>query len=96
MVSPELARTCVSPELVDRMAVRLKDRKFTVELTNEAKSFLVEAGYEPAFGARPLKRAIRRFIEDQLAMEILEGNFNEGDHILIDRGVGKNLVFRKK
>ncbi|HHD56678.1 MAG TPA: hypothetical protein ENK89_03230, partial [Desulfobulbaceae bacterium] len=50
----------------------------------------------PSFGARPLKRAIQRYIEDPLALEILEGNFSEGDHILVDRGMGNNLVFRKQ
>ncbi len=81
---------------IKRLAVRLQARKFTIELTEDASLFLVEAGYDPAFGARPLKRAIRRFIEDQLALEILEGNFSEGDHIVIDRGVENKLVFRKQ
>jgi ATP-dependent Clp protease ATP-binding subunit ClpB len=81
---------------INRMAARLQDRKFTVELTEDATLFLVEAGYDPAYGARPLKRAIRRFIEDQLALEILEGNFSEGDHIIIDQGLDKKLVFRKQ
>ncbi|NOZ72839.1 MAG: AAA domain-containing protein, partial [Chloroflexi bacterium] len=70
---------------IRRMAKRLEERKYTVELTNSAKQFLVTTGYDPAFGARPLKRAIQHYIEDPLAMEILEGNFEEGDHILIDR-----------
>ena len=81
---------------ISRMTNRLEDRKFTVELTNEAKLFLVDTGYDPIFGARPLKRAIQRYIEDPLAMEILEGNFLEGDHILIDRGLDNKLVFRKQ
>jgi len=81
---------------IGRMAARLKDRKFTVELTNDAKQFLVDTGYDPIFGARPLKRAIQRYIEDPLAMEILEGNFLEGDHILIDKGLDNKLVFRKQ
>ncbi len=81
---------------IGRMAARLKDHKFTVELTEEAKLFLVETGYDPSFGARPLKRAIQRYIEDPLAMEILEDHFQEGDHILIDRGEGNRLSFTKK
>jgi len=81
---------------INRMAKRLEDRKFTVELTNDAKLFLVDTGYDPIFGARPLKRAIQRFIEDPLAMEILEGNFLEGDHILIDQGLDNKLVFKKQ
>jgi len=81
---------------ISRMTARLEDRKFTVELTDDAKLFLVETGYDPIFGARPLKRAIQRYIEDPLAMEILEGNFAEGDHISIDRGLDNKLVFRKQ
>ncbi len=80
---------------IDRMAQRLKQQKYNVTLTDEAKQFLVEMGYDPAFGARPLKRAIQRYIEDPLAMEILEGNFREGDTIAIDRGINDQLVFRK-
>jgi len=81
---------------IRRMAKRLEDRKFSVELTEEAKLFLVETGYDPSFGARPLKRAIQRYIEDPLALEILEGNFQEGDHILVDKAMDNKLVFRKK
>ena len=81
---------------IGRMAGRLEDLKFSVELTVEAQQFLVDTGYDPIFGARPLKRAIQRYIEDPLAMEILEGNFLEGDHILIDKGLDNKLVFRKQ
>ncbi len=80
---------------VARMATRLKERKFSVELTEAAKLFLVETGYDPSFGARPLKRAIQRFIENPLALEILEGRFSEGDQVVIDRGEENRLVFRK-
>ena len=81
---------------IKRMAKRLEERKLSVELTDEAKLFLVETGYDPSYGARPLKRAIQRYIEDPLALEILEGNFLEGSHILIDKGVENKLVFRKQ
>jgi ATP-dependent Clp protease ATP-binding subunit ClpB len=81
---------------INRMAKRLREHKFTVTLTDAAKQFLVETGYDPAYGARPLKRAIQRFIEDPLALEILEGNFVEGDHITIDKGGGNQLVFKGK
>jgi len=79
---------------VARMATRLKERKFFVELTEAAKLFLVETGYDPSFGARPLKRAIQRYIENPLALEILEGRFSEGDRVVIDRGEENRLVFR--
>jgi ATP-dependent Clp protease ATP-binding subunit ClpB len=79
-----------------RMSKRLADRKYKLTLTKEAKQFLVEVGYDPSFGARPLKRAIQRYIEDPLALEILEGRFSEGDHILIDRGAEKRLSFSRQ
>ncbi len=78
---------------IARMVKRLEERKFSVELTDEAKLFLVDTGYDPAFGARPLKRAIRRYIEDPLALEILEGRFSEGDTVRIERGEESRLVF---
>uniref|UniRef100_UPI0040563B87 ATP-dependent chaperone ClpB n=1 Tax=Candidatus Electronema sp. TaxID=2698783 RepID=UPI0040563B87 len=80
---------------IARMAKRLAGRKLAVELTEAAKLFLVESGYDPAYGARPLKRAIQRQIEDPLALEILEGRFSEGDRIMIDKGEVGRLVFRK-
>jgi len=81
---------------IGRMARRLQEHHFSVTLTDPAKKFLVHTGYDPAFGARPLKRAIQRFIEDPLALEILEGKFAEGDHIRIDIGEDKSLVFSKQ
>ena len=63
---------------------RLAERKFTIILTDAAKTFLIEVGYDPAFGARPLKRAIQHYIQNQLAMHILEGKFSEGNRIVID------------
>ena len=81
---------------VARMARRLEEHKMRLELTPEAKAFLVDVGYDPAFGARPLKRAIQRHIEDPLALEILEGRFQDGDTILVDRGLDDRLVFRKQ
>jgi ATP-dependent Clp protease ATP-binding subunit ClpB len=79
---------------IARMAKRLAERKLVIELTEAAKQFLVETGYDASFGARPLKRAIQRHIEDPLALELLEGKFCEGDRIMIDRGEGR-LMFGK-
>lgn len=64
-----------------RTAKLLADRKITLELTPEAKAFVAHEGYEPAFGARPLKRAIQRLVQNPLALELLEGRFHDGDHI---------------
>ena len=63
----------------------MAERKLKVTLTKEAKQYLIDTGYDAVFGARPLKRAIQRYIEDPLALELLEGKFEEGDHILIDK-----------
>jgi ATP-dependent Clp protease ATP-binding subunit ClpB len=73
---------------------RLEDRKIQVELTEAAKHFLVSEGYDPMYGARPLKRTIQRRVLDPLAMRVLEGQFREGDRITV--GVGENeLKFQK-
>jgi ATP-dependent Clp protease ATP-binding subunit ClpB len=66
-----------------------------LELTPEAKRFLAEEGYDPIFGARPLKRAIQRLVQNPLAMAVLEGRFGEGDHILVSIGPDGGLSFVK-
>jgi ATP-dependent Clp protease ATP-binding subunit ClpB len=63
---------------------RLAERKMTIELTPAAKKVLAERGYDPVFGARPLKRTIQRMVENPLAVEILAGKFKESDHIVVD------------
>jgi ATP-dependent Clp protease ATP-binding subunit ClpB len=81
---------------IELLVKRLAEQKFMVELTDSAKQFLIQAGYDPAYGARPLKRAIQRHVQDALAMKILEGAFEEGDRIIIDAAPGdQGLDFRK-
>jgi ATP-dependent Clp protease ATP-binding subunit ClpB len=81
---------------VDLLTRRLAEKKFTISLTEKAKDFLIEVGYDPAFGARPLKRAIQRFVQDRLAMHILEGKFTEGDTITVDADPDKHeMIFSK-
>ncbi len=75
---------------------RLAEQKFALTLTAAAKEFLVEMGYDPAYGARPLKRAMQRYVQDRLAMKILEGAFHEGDTIVVDRVDGEGLVFLRE
>jgi ATP-dependent Clp protease ATP-binding subunit ClpB len=77
---------------LDRFRRLLKDRNITIDLTEAAKDLLVQEGYDPAFGARPLKRVLQHRIADPLASQILEGAIQEGDHILVD-AVGNDLVF---
>jgi ATP-dependent Clp protease ATP-binding subunit ClpB len=70
----------------------LAERKLTIVLSDGARRFLAERGYDPLFGARPLKRAIQRYLQDPLALALLEGDFGEGDTIQVDVG-GDELVF---
>ena len=67
-----------------RLIRRLESQKITLELSDAAKAFVAQAGYDPAYGARPLKRAIQKEILDPLSMDILEGKFREGQTIRVD------------
>jgi ATP-dependent Clp protease ATP-binding subunit ClpB len=80
---------------LDRFLRMLGDRKITLEVTPEAKRLLSEEGYDPAFGARPLKRAIQRLIQNPLAMHLLEGRFHDGDHVVVTAGPGGVLNFER-
>jgi ATP-dependent Clp protease ATP-binding subunit ClpB len=75
---------------------RLAERKLHLEVTPEAKAVLAERGYDPVFGARPLKRTIQRMIENPLAVEVLAGRFREGDTIVVEPDEGETLRFRKE
>ena len=81
--------------LMNEVRKRLADRKITVDLTEEVKSWLAEEGFDAAFGARPLRRTIQRQVENPLSKRILEGEFKEGDHILVEMKDGA-LTFAKK
>jgi ATP-dependent Clp protease ATP-binding subunit ClpB len=73
---------------------RLGERDITLEITDSAKAYLAHQGYDPAYGARPLKRLIQKEIQDQVALSLLKGEFRDGDTILVDeRNLG--LVFEK-
>jgi ATP-dependent Clp protease ATP-binding subunit ClpB len=75
-----------------RLRRRLGDRGLALELTDAAKETIAEAGWDPTYGARPLKRAIQRLLENPLALRLLEGDFGEGDTIRVDAQNG-DLVF---
>ena len=79
---------------IRRLVERLAGKNISLQLTDAAKKFLAKEGYDPAYGARPLKRVIQREILDPLSMEILDGKFNEGDRIVVD-AVGDHLAFEK-
>ncbi len=71
----------------------LANNKMEVELTDDAKNFLADKGYDPKYGARPLKRAIQKYIEDPLAEELLLGNIKEGDKIIVKHKEGTEGLF---
>jgi ATP-dependent Clp protease ATP-binding subunit ClpB len=75
---------------------RLAERKIDIELTNDAKEALAKEGYDPIYGARPLKRTIQRLIENPLATQILQGAFKEGDTIVADVDSNGEFIFTKK
>src|SRR4051812_27644876 len=77
-----------------RLRDRLAERRITLELSDAAKEALAEAGWDPAYGARPLKRALQRMVENPLALRLLEGDFADGDAIRVDAHDGE-LNFEK-
>ena len=76
------------------MLQRLKAKKILLEFDELAKEFLVLKGYDPQYGARPMRRAVERFLEDPLAEEILRGNVHEGEPVQVTAENDK-LVFRQ-
>jgi len=76
-----------------RAAKLLAERGYTLQVSDSARDYLVEVGYDPDFGARPLKRAIQRELQDPLAVKILAGEFREGDTIVVERGA-QGLTFQ--
>ncbi len=81
---------------IGNLRKRLAERRITIDLTGGAKEYLAREGYSPVYGARPLKRAIQKYLENELALRILEGDFQEGDRIVVDRAAGTDgLDFRK-
>jgi ATP-dependent Clp protease ATP-binding subunit ClpB len=73
----------------------LQDRGIGIELSDGALDLLAEEGYDPVYGARPLRRAIQKRIQDVLAMDIISGKFVEGDTVVVEKD-GEKLVFHKK
>jgi ATP-dependent Clp protease ATP-binding subunit ClpB len=80
---------------IQRIQGMLADQKLKLEITPAARNHIAEIGYDPTYGARPLKRAIQRELQNPIATKILENTFTEGDTILIDL-VGDGLKFTRK
>ncbi|NOJ72378.1 ATP-dependent protease ATP-binding subunit ClpC [Paenibacillus alvei] len=87
-------------EIVSLMAgelrKRLKEQDVDFQLTDNAKNFLAKEGFDPAYGARPLRRAIQKHIEDRLSEELLKGNVSKGDSVVIDEKAGELVVLHNK
>ncbi|MFQ6081896.1 MAG: ATP-dependent chaperone ClpB [Candidatus Aminicenantia bacterium] len=81
---------------IAQLEKRLKDKKIKIEMPPKVKELLAERGYDPVFGARPLKRTIQREVENPLAIKILQGEFSEGDTINVDVDPQNELIFKKK
>jgi ATP-dependent Clp protease ATP-binding subunit ClpC len=81
--------------MVKDLQGRLADRKLNIELTEEVKAWLAREGYDPVYGARPLRRAIERYVENPLSTKLLQGEFSEGDIVRVDLGDG-GLTFTVK
>lgn len=92
-LKPEHMGTIVDIQ-IKRLMGWLKDRDITIELTDAARTWLAEKGYDPAFGARPLKRVIQKAVQDELARQVLAGTVNDGDHVKVDAGTD-GLVLQK-
>jgi len=91
-LTKEQLRAIVELQL-ERLRTMLRERGVTLRLTEAAETFIADEGYDPAFGARPLKRAIQRLVQNPLAMLLLENEFGEGDTIVVDAAEGA-LTFR--
>ena len=78
---------------LNRLAQRLEDRKIRITVTEAARNFLAERGYDPLYGARPLKRTIQAELENPLAREIITGRYKEGSEVIVDRS-GDALLFK--
>jgi ATP-dependent Clp protease ATP-binding subunit ClpB len=92
-LTQEQITTIVDIQL-EQLRKRLAQRKITLTLTPAAKQLLASEGYDPTYGARPLKRVIQRRLQDPLALALLEGTFHDGDHIEVDVDRGQ-LVMKK-
>ncbi|TAE69058.1 MAG: ATP-dependent Clp protease ATP-binding subunit [Bacteroidetes bacterium] len=82
--------------LLKNVIKRIATLGFTIEMTEKAKDFLSEKGYDPQYGARPLHRAIQKYLEDPMAEEILKGDVSEGDTIIVDHLEGETLTLSIK
>ena len=83
---------------LEKVSLRLKDKKLKIEVSDEAKDFLIEKGYDEKLGARPLRRAVEKYLEDTLAEELLSGNLrkNKPINVILSEDDEKGLCFEQK
>lgn len=81
---------------IEKVTAMLAARDLHLKVTDEAKDWLAQVGYDVSFGARPLKRSVQKYLANPLSRYLLEGNFNEGDTILVETGERSGLQFRKE
>ncbi|MEW5807366.1 MAG: ATP-dependent chaperone ClpB [Acidobacteriota bacterium] len=81
---------------VGRLKALLAEKKLEIILTDKAKEFIAEEGFDQAFGARPLKRALQRLIQNPLSLKLLEGDYNEGDTVVVDLSSKGDILFEKR
>ena len=82
--------------MVDELKERLKEQDLDLDLTDAAKEKITEEGYDPEYGARPLRRAIQKFVEDRLSEELLKGTITPGEHIVFDVEDDEFVIKTKK
>jgi len=85
----------IADHYLKRINEQAKEMEITIALSDEVKDMLVEKGYDPNLGARPLRRAVQRFIEDPLSEQFLMGTFKPGDHLIAELDADRNVVFRR-
>ena len=78
---------------IEKVIERIKRKNLKLNLDTKAKDFLVEKGYDPQYGARPMRRSVERYLEDPLAEEILKGNLHEGEPVNVTVEDGSKLLF---
>ena len=93
-LTPEQMEQIVDLQM-EQIRERLSDHGLTVEVTDSARTWLAKQGYDPVFGARPLRRALQKHIESSLSVKILQGEFNEGDTVIVDFDESEGVVFRQ-
>ncbi|MFC1517539.1 ATP-dependent Clp protease ATP-binding subunit [Candidatus Margulisiibacteriota bacterium] len=81
--------------MLKKVQEQVSNKEMTLKVSSKVQDYLVEVGYNPSFGARPLRRAIQRYIENPLSSELLKGNFTEGDNIEVDLNDKKEIIFKK-